>query len=144
MKVLTIFDDVPEKKIFTPKTRRLFPKQKKLKRKTSSDNDNFKFNTIKISETKCKEKILDLEKITIDEINKDFLACCQSLEEEKFYDEINNILSCSTKDTSFDCEFKKTYKIKRPNCPIDKNVEKFDDNFFFNSISESDKDSQIN
>ena len=32
MKVLTIFDDVPEEKIFTPKARRLFPKQKNCKK----------------------------------------------------------------------------------------------------------------
>ena len=144
MKALTIFDDVPEEKIFTPKARRLFPKQNKSKRKTSSDNDNFKFNTIKQTNPKCKEKLFDLEKISIDEINKDFLACFPSFEEEEFFDEINNILSYTTKDCSFDSEFIKTNKIKRPNCPIDKNVERFDDNFFFKSLSESDKDSEKN
>ena len=127
MKVLTIFDDVPEEKIITPKARRLAPKQKRFKKKKSSNKNKFK--VIK-SAIKSFENSLNLEKISIEEINKDFLACSQKLEEEECYDEIKSILSSSTKDSSFESE--KSKKIKRPHCPIEKNVEFFDDKDFFN------------
>ena len=118
MKVLTIFDDVPEEKIITPKARRLFPKKKKCKKNSTSNKFNFKFNATKSIENLC-EKSLNLDKISLEEINKDFSDWSQSLEEEECFDEINNILSNSTKDCSSDLELNKTKLIKRPNYPKD-------------------------
>ena len=141
MNVITIFDDVPEEKIFTPKARRLVPQKKKFKRTTSSDNDNFKFNSLKSSTSSFNEKSLNLDKISIEEINEDFLSWNQNLEEIECYEEINNILSCSTKDSSFDSQSKKNKKnkkIERPICPKDKNVEFYDDKIFCNLIKEFD------
>ena len=128
MKVLTIFDDVPEEKIITPKARRLAPKQKIFKKKKSSNK--IKIKSIKNTIKNFNENSLNLEKISIEEINKDFLAWSQNLEEEECYDEIKSILSSSTKDNSFESE--KNKKIKRPHCPIEKNVEFLDDKNFFN------------
>ena len=84
--------------------------KKKFKRTTSSDNDNdnFKFNSLKNSTSTFKEKSLNLDKISIQEINEDFLSWSQNMEEEEeCFEEINNILSCSTKDCSFDSQNKK-------------------------------------
>ena len=69
MKVLTICDDIPEEKIITPKARRVCPRKKNIKRRTSSDNNNFKFITIKNSTNNLNEKSLNLDKISLDEIN---------------------------------------------------------------------------
>ena len=137
MEVITIFDDVPEEKIFTPKARRLVPQKKKFKRTTSSDNDNVKFNSLKNSTSTFNEKSLNLDKISIEEINEDFLSWSQNLEEEECFEEINNILSCSTKDCSFDSQNKKNKKIQRPICPKDKNIEFYDEQNICNLIKES-------
>ena len=139
MKVLTIFDDVPEEKIITPKARHLVPNQKRFKKKNSSNK--IEFRKIKSITKNFNEKSLNLEKISIEEINKDFLECKQNLEEEECYDEIKSILSSSTKDSSFDS--KKNKKIKRPHCPIEKNVEISDDKDFFNLSKEFESISQI-
>ena len=138
---LTVCDEVSEEKIFTPKARRMFPKTKKFKRQVSSDDDNFKFTNIKSSTMSLNEKSLNLEKISLEEINKDFMKWSLNLEEEKCYDEINNILSSSTKDVSFESQNKKIKKIKRPK---NKNVDFFDEKSFFDLISESEIDSQTN
>ena len=93
-----------EEIIITPKARRLALKQNRFKKKKSSNK--IKFKEIK-SEIKCfNENSLNLEKISIEEINKDFLAWSQNLEEEECYDEIKSILSGSTKDNSFESEKK--------------------------------------
>ena len=118
-----------------------FQKKKKFKRQVSSDDDNFKSNTIKSSTMSINEKPLNLEKISLEEINKDFMKWSLNLEEEKCYDEINNILSSSTKDVSFESQNKKIKKIKRPK---NKNVDFFDEKSFFDLISESEIDSQTN
>ena len=133
MKALTLYDDIPEEeKIFTPKARRIIPKKNKFKRYDSIDSNNFKFVTIKNS-TNTNEKSMDLEKISLEEINKDFQFWNESLDEEKCYDEISNILSSSTKDCSFNSQYKKTKKIiERPNCPMDKNLNFFYDIDIFN------------
>ena len=138
---LTVCDDVSEEKIFTPKARRMFPKKKKFKRQVSSDDDNFKSNTIKSSTMSLNEKPLNLGKISLEEINKDFMKWSLNLEEEKCYDEINNILSSSTKDVSFESQNKKIKKVKRPK---NKNVDFYDEKSFFDLISESEIDSQTN
>ena len=138
---LTVCDEVSEEKIFTPKARRMFPKKKKFKRQVSSDDDNFKFTNIKSSTMNLNEKSLNLEKISLEEINKDFMKWSLNLEEEKCYDEINNILSSSTKDVSFESQNKETKKVKRPK---NKNVDFFDEKSFYDLISESEIDSQIN
>ena len=126
MEVLTIFADIPPEKIFTPKARRIFPKQNQFERRTSSDSDQFKSITIKKSTSIINDKSINLDKISLDEINKDFLEWNQNLDEEKCFNEINSILSNSTKDCSFDNQYKKINKIERPNCPIDKKYEFFE------------------
>ena len=127
MKVLTIFDDMPEEKIITPKARRLAPTQKGFKWKKSSNKIKMKAfkNDIKV----INEKSLNLEKISIEEINNDFSDLTHNSEEEECYDEIKSILSSSTKDSSFNSEKAKT--IKRPHCPIEKNDELLDEKDFF-------------
>ena len=141
MEELTICDDVSEEKIFTPKARRICPKQKKFKRQISSDSTSFKFNSIKDSHISLNEKSLNLDKISLDEINNDFKKWSVNLEEEECYDEISNILSSSTKDVSFESQNKETKKVKRPK---NKNVDFFDEKSFYDLISESEIDSQIN
>ena len=69
MEVLTIFDDVSEKKIFKPKVRRLIPHKRHNKPKTSSNN------IININYwNNCDEKnpLFNLDRISLEEIKNDF------------------------------------------------------------------------
>ena len=61
MKVLTVCDDIHEEKIITPKARRICPRKKNIKRKSSSDNNNLKFITIKNATNNLTEKSLNLD-----------------------------------------------------------------------------------
>ena len=79
----------------------------KFKRTISLDNDNFKFSSLKNSTSSFNKKSLNLDNISIEEINEYFLSWSQNLEEGECFEEINNILSCSTKDCSFDSQNKK-------------------------------------
>ena len=137
MKVITICDDVTEEKIYTPKARRINQPKNKFKRHDSSDLTNdLKHMSLKNSTNS--QKSFNLDKISLEEINKDFSMWNEGSDEEKCYDEISNILSSSTKDCSFNSQCKKTKKIQRPNCPINRNVELFDDIDFFNLMTKSE------
>ena len=137
LNVITICEDIPEVKIYTPKARRLNQQKNRYKRHDSSNiNNDFKGKTLKSSTNS--EKSFNLDKISLEEINRDFSMWNESLDEEKCYDEISNILSSSTKDCSFSSQNKETKKIIRPNCPTNKNVEFFDEINLFNLMNKSE------
>ena len=103
-----IYSDVPEGKIFFPKPIRKYPKRKNKKKLKSHINDKY------IIIGNKKEKPYDLENITINEINNDFLSLISSLEEEQCFDELNNILSNSVEsDTSSYIKNKNSNKVRR-------------------------------
>ena len=104
MEVLTIFDDVSEKKIFKPKVRRLIPHKRHNKPKTSSNN------IINIQYwNNCDEKnpLFNLDRISLEEIKNDFTKLNENLEEQCFYNEIMNILSFSNSTKKIEINSKK-------------------------------------
>ena len=89
-----ILDDVQETQIFRPKPKRLLKSKKHISKiRTSSNNAIFSFHFDNIN----KEKSLNLDKISLEEMQKDFIMLNQVSEEELFYNEIMHIINRSNK-----------------------------------------------
>ena len=111
MEDLIIWNDITKDKILIPKTKSVVPKQKHQKRKKISTNKAQK-RKLEINELQ-KEKIINLDFITLDEINKDFNNLTDKLEEEICYEEILNFISSSSDESSIDFNIKDDI-VKRP------------------------------
>ena len=118
MQALTLIDDVQETQIFRPKPKRLVKSKRHIKQiRTSSNNKSMissHWDSIK------NEKELNLEKISLEEIKKDFISLNQISEEELFYNEIMHIINLSNKTKIKTCisdkiNPKKGKKYKRMN-----------------------------
>ena len=127
MEFLSVLNTESETKILIPKARRLIPNKKQHKKKISKNNKQ------KISKkvNNLVEKSINLEDISLDEINNDFKALNEKSEEELCYDELSNILSSSSDDSLSNNKTQKNLKVKRPKKRI-----QFEDNnilsyFFF-------------
>ena len=113
-----------EEKIITPKVKRLFPSLK--------INRNYSLST------KIEKK--PLENISLEEINKDFLRYSQKIKDEDGQNELMQILCSSTKECSFDSQYRKTNIIERPENPFEKNFPFINnDDLWFNKLIEEDK-----
>ena len=138
MKVIDINDDIPEEKIYTPKARRINPQNNKFKmHKSLNSSNSCHFKSLKNS-VNSNEKSFNLDNISLEEINEDFFKWNENLDEEICYDELSNILSCSTKDCSFSSQNTINKIVKRPGGPINKNVEFFDGIDFFDFTAKSE------
>ena len=111
MEALIICNDISKDKILIPKAKRVVPKQKHQKRKKIATNKAQK-RKLEINELQ-KEKIINLDFITLDEINKDFNNLTDKLEEQICYEEIFNFLSSSSDESSIDFNIKDDI-VKRP------------------------------
>ena len=112
-----------EIKILIPKARRLIPNKKQHKKKISKNNKQ----KIGKKATNLAEKSINLEDISLDEINNDFKALNEKSEEDLCYNELSNILSSSSDDSLS----QKNLKVKRPKKSIhfeDNNILSY---FFF-------------
>ena len=119
-----------EEKIITPKVKRLFP--------------SLKINRNYSSSTKVEKKpfgqSLNLENISLEEINKDFLRYSQGIKDEDGQNELMQILCSSTKECSFDSQYHKANVIERPENPFEKNFPFINnDDLWFNKLIEEDK-----
>ena len=119
--VLVISSEIPKEKILAPKAKRVFPKQKKYKRiKTEIKLTKSQKALIK-GLKKSNTKTMNLDTISFDEINKDFSDLVEQKDEDICYDEISNILSSSSDDSSSDIK-NKCNEVKRPKKPFIGNV----------------------
>ena len=123
MEFLSVLNTESEIKILIPKARRLIPNKKQHKKKISKNNKQ----KIGKKANNFAEKSINLEDISLDEINNDFKALNEKSEEDLCYNELSNILSSSSDDSLS----QKNLKVKRPK----KNIH-FEDNnilsyFFF-------------
>ena len=116
-----------EVKIIKPKVVRLCPTRKIRKSPSSS-------STSSTSSGKCHNKnnsddtkntLIDLDKISIEEINNDFFNFGESLEEELCHNEILDILN-----NDKDVDNKNLHKIKRCKNPYENNIELMKDSYF--------------
>ena len=116
MESITICNELPKEKIFAPKAKRLFPKNKNSKIKKSSKRNKYNLPPMNISTdfSSDNEKEINLDNISFDEINKDFETLNEKLEENKCYDEIFNILKYSYQDENSDIKIHFDYDVKRP------------------------------
>ena len=112
-----IFDDVQEGIVMKPKARRLIKNKvhKKYKKPKTSSNKNF--IDYYFWNAYDEGKSLNLDKISLDEINNDFMQLNQNLEEQYFYNEIMEILSVSNskKDIYLNTNTKKSKNRKKEN-----------------------------
>ena len=112
-----IFDDVQEGIVMKPKARRLIKNKmhKKYKKPKTSSNKNF--INYYFWNAYDEGKSLNLDKISLDEINNDFMQLNQNLEEQYFYNEIMEILSVSNskKDLYLNTNTKKSKNRKKEN-----------------------------
>ena len=100
MQALTIIDDVHETQIFKPKPKRLVKSKKHIKKRTSSINNSFlSYHWDNI----VKEKTINFDNITLEEINKDFIMLNRISEEELFYNEMQHIINLSNKIKKKSC-----------------------------------------
>ena len=123
MEFLSVLNTESEIKILIPKARRLIPNKKQHKKKISKNNKQ----KIGKKANNFAEKSINLEDISLDEINNDFKALNEKSEEELCYDELSNILSSSSDDSLS----QKNLKVKRPKKSIhfeDNNILSY---FFF-------------
>ena len=135
-------DSFSEVKIIKPKPVRLCQNSKKkslkisLTSSTSTVNSEKNMNQNNIEETK-----IDLENISLDEINSDFFLCTQYLEEEECQNEICEILNNSIENGGGDEgnlkeKEKDGVKIKRCENPLKKNLDNLTCSYFDDLIED--------
>ena len=121
METVIVISDTPAEKILAPKPRRLNHKKKSYKRiKTSYKMVSHQINLL--NDLKGEIKEINLDSISLDEMDKDFKVLEEKTEEEICYNELSNILSSSSEDFSTDSKQRKDDKIKRPKKPTERNV----------------------
>ena len=118
-----------EVKIIKPKAVRLCPTRKIKKSPSSSSTSSS--NSVKSQNQNnsddTKNMLIDLEKISIEEINNDFFNFGESLEEELCHNEILDILN-----NDKDVDNENIHKIKRCKNPYENNIELMKDSYFYN------------
>ena len=118
-----------EVKIIKPKVVRLCPtrKIKKSPSSSSTSSTSSQKSQNKNNSDDTKNMLIDLDKISIEEINNDFFNFGESLEEELCHNEILDILN---KDK--DVHNENLHKIKRCKNPYENNIELMKDSYFNN------------
>ena len=118
-----------EVKLIKPKAVRLCPTRKIKKSPSSSSTSSS--NSVKSQNQNnsddTKNMLIDLEKISIEEINNDFFNFGESLEEELCHNEILDILN-----NDKDVDNENIHKIKRCKNPYENNIELMKDSYFNN------------
>ena len=118
-----------EVKIIKPKAIRLCPtrKIKKSPSSSSTSSSNSEKSQNQTNSDATKNMLIDLDKISIEEINNDFFNFGESLEEELCHNEILDILN-----NDKDVDNENLHKIKRCKNPYENNIELMKDSYFNN------------
>jgi hypothetical protein len=137
-------DSLTEVKIHKPTPVRLCPNSKKslkssLSSSTSTVNSEMSMNQFNVEETK-----IDLENISIEEINTDFFMFNQALEEEQCHEELYEIINSSIekeneneeKKLEVKIEIKEIPKVKRCENPLKQQLEMMNDSYFDDLIDD--------
>ena len=121
MGVIIIANEIPKEKILAPKPKRIFPKQKNHKKMKTEKKLTKSQKALIQGLRKGNTKTMNLDIISFEEINKDFNDLIEQQDEEICYDEISNILSSSSDESSSDNK-NRVDKVKRPKKPFIGNV----------------------
>ena len=110
----TIKDSFKEVEIIKPKPKRLCPPRKnKNFSPSSSSSSNSERNQIQFELEEPKAKITSFDKISLEEIDNDFLNYELYLEEKECQYELWNILNNNSEKNFSESKFRKNSKIKR-------------------------------
>ena len=110
----TIKDSFKEVEIIKPKPKRLCPPRKnKNFSPSSSSSSNSERNQIQFELEEPKAKITSFDKISLEEIDNDFLNYELYLEEKECEYELWNILNNNSEKNFSESKFRKNSKIKR-------------------------------
>ena len=119
-----VTDSQKEIKLYKPKAVRVFPKTKKSLKSSLSSSTSTLNSEINMNQNNVEEIKVDLDNISIEEINTDFFICRQYLEEQECHDELNEIMNNLKEDEDKPekeeiCET----KIKRSGNPLKTQIE---------------------
>ena len=119
-----VTDSQKEIKLYKPKAVRVFPKTKKSLKSSLSSSTSTLNSEINMNQNNVEEIKVDLDNISIEEINTDFYICRQYLEEQECHDELNEIMNNLKEDEDMPekkeiCET----KIKRSGNPLKTQIE---------------------
>ena len=130
-------NSLSEEKIHKPKAKRLCPSNKSSRNSSSITTISSKSISEKFDENQNFQT--DLNEISLDEINNDFVLFYQNLEEEQCQNELLNILLNPGKQNCDEsgCECN---EIERAQNPFEKNIALLNDEFFDNLINEGKKE----
>ena len=88
-----VTDSQNEIKLYKPKAVRLFPKTKKSLKSSLSSSTSTLNSEINMNQYNAEEIKVELDNISIEEINTDFYICRQYLEEQECHDELYDIMN---------------------------------------------------
>ena len=130
--IKNINDSFNEVKIHKPKAVRLCPSSKKSTKCSLSSSTSTANSEISINQFNAEETKIDLENITIEEINTDFFIYGQYLEEEECHNELYDIINNSSENDIKEKYFEKkdTKKVKRCENPLKKELEILENSYF--------------
>jgi len=125
-------DSFSEVKIHKPKPIRLCPNSKKSNKSSLSSSTSTVNSEINSIQFNIEETKIDLENISIEEINTDFFICSQALEEEQCHEELYDIMNNSTEreNKKENLEKKDSIKVKRCENPLKENLEMMSNSYF--------------
>lgn len=119
-----VADSQNEIKLYKPKAVRLIPNTKKSLKSSLSSSTSTLNSEINMNQYNVEEIKVDLDNISIEEINTDFYICRQYLEEQECHDELNDIMNNLKEDEDMSekeeiCE----PKVKRSQNPLKTQIE---------------------
>ena len=125
-------DSFSEVKIHKPKPIRLCPNSKKSNKSSLSSSTSTVNSEINSIQFNIEETKIDLENISIEEINTDFFICSQALEEEQCHEELYDIMnnSMEKENKKENLEKKDSLKVKRCENPLKENLEMMSNSYF--------------
>ena len=131
-----INDSLNEVKIHKPKAVRLCPRSKKSSKSSLSSSTSTVNSEVNMNQFNGEETKIDLENISIEEINTDFFIYGQCLEEEECQNELYDILNNSAENNEDQEEENNEPKVKRCKNPIKEDIEMLKNSYFDNLIDE--------
>ena len=113
-------------KVFKPKAIRRYKKSKKILKSSISSSSSGSKKSSEIKIFNGEESNIELENITIDEINNDFFLYKQKNEEEECFNELNELINSSKENKKGK---KSSKKIKRCKNPLEAELEMMQESY---------------
>ena len=119
-----VTDSQKEIKLYKPKAVRVYQKTKKSLKSSLSSSTSTLNSEINMNQNNVEEIKVDLDNISIEEINTDFYICRQYLEEQECHDELYDIMNnLKEKEDMPEKEEICETKIKRSGNPLKTQIE---------------------